>query len=193
LEKTAEVVPGGIFGLVKEGRYPWYLRSFCRSFPDNSQCRVTLTPELVDPLTLHFENFITQEGIGLEMPLRLHLKNPFLGDKCYIGSASNPVTPAFSTGSKPPFGLEPEVTGELDGTFSEEEGAILIIPKTELVDNAYPTPGAEGCGGPQSPIVDREIDEKQALPSAAGHSRARLDVVLALTAAGNVEESEARP
>jgi hypothetical protein len=128
-------------------------------------------------------------GTALEMPLRFHLKNPFLGGKCYIGSASNPAMLAYTTGSKPPVGVEPELKGKLGQITVNGEGTILTIEGDELVDNTYSAPGAEGCGGPQSLIVDREIDEKQALPAPAGHNRSRLIATLHQAGAAVVAES----
>ncbi len=189
LVKAPQVVPGGIFALVKEGRYPWYLRNFCKNFSNNSECMVTATPEVVGPPTLDLGAVIGGVGTALTMPLRLHLKNPFLGGKCYLGSTSNPIALAFTDGTEPPLGIEPELEGQVGHFESLEE--VLADYGSEDVDNAYSAPGVEGCGGPQSLVVDREIDEKQALPSPAGHNRARLIGTNYLATAEEVSKSEA--
>jgi hypothetical protein len=189
LVKAPEVVPGGIFGLVKEGHYPLYLRNFCRNFPNNSECKVTTTAELVGKPYFSLINLIDGEHTALGLPLRFHLKNPFLGAKCYIGSTASPIMVEYGTGTMPPVGVEPEMKGQ----FGELEGfgnGILAAVGDESVDNAFSAPGAEGCGGPQALIVDREIDQKQALPSPAGHNRSRLDNTLYLVSAETVKESE---
>jgi hypothetical protein len=190
LVKSAEVMSGGIFALVKEGRYPWYLRNFCKNFPNNSECKVTATTELVGLPIFNLGNLISEQGTAIDLPLRLHLKNPFLGGKCYIGSTSSPITIAYTTGSKPPLGVEPEIKGKFGHLEGIEEGNILVDQENEIVDNAYTAPKAEGCGGPQSLIVDREIDEKQALPSPAGHNRSRLIGTLYLASVEAVRNSE---
>ncbi len=191
LVKTPEVLPGGIFALVKGGHYPGYLRNFCRNFPNNSECRVTTTAELVGKPYFSLVRFIEEQNTALTLPLRFHLKNPFLGSKCYIGSASNPITPAYTTGSRPSIGLEPELKGQFGQVETIGGGAILVTTNDEAVDNAFSASGAEGCGGPQSLIVDREIDQKQALPSPTGHNRSRLINTLYLVGHEAVLESEA--
>jgi hypothetical protein len=188
LVKSAQMMAGGILGLVKAGHYPQYLRNFCMSFPNNSECRVTATPELVGLPTVNVIDLVTESSTALALPLRFHLKNPFLGDKCYIGSAPNPVTPMYGTGVEPELGIEPEDKGQTG--HAEEVVGGLVIYDDELVDNTFSGPRAEGCGGPQSLIVDREIDEKQALPSLSGHNRSRLISTLYTVTAEAVRESE---
>jgi hypothetical protein len=185
-----QVVPGGIFALVKEGRYPWFLRNFCRNFPNNSECKLTATPELAGRPLISILAAFEQEGTVLEIPLKLHLKNPFLGGKCYIGSASSPVTVALTTGSMPALGTEPGIIGKSGELEFLDEQQIITLKQAELVDNAFSAPAAEGCGGPQSLIVDREIDEKQGLPAPAGHNRARLLASLSLASTEGVSKSE---
>ncbi len=174
LVRVAQALPGGIFALVKADRYPQYLRNFCKHLPNNFVCQLTATAETVGPPAIDLINLLIENGTALEIPLRLHLKNPFLGSKCYIGSASNPVTLAYTTGSEPPLGVEPELKGQTGRTSGREERDILVVEDSKLVDNSFSAPGVEGCGGPQSSVVDREIDEKQDLPSPAGHNRSQL-------------------
>jgi hypothetical protein len=174
LVKVPQMLPGGIFGLIKEGRYPQYLRNFCKNLPNNPECKVTATAESIGPPAIDLINLLIGDGTALEIPLRLHLKNPLLGNKCYIGSVSNPVRLAYTTGNEPPLGVEPELKGQTGRTSGSEERDILVVEESKLVDNTFSAPGVEGCGGPQSVIVDREIDEKQGLPAPAGHNRSRL-------------------
>ncbi len=190
LVRSPQVVTGGLFGLVKGGHYPGYLRNFCKNFPSNFECRVTATPELVGPVAVSVGNLIGEQGTAVEMLLRLHLNNPFLGYKCYIGSASDPVTLKYTTGSMAPLGVEPEVKGKFGHLEGIEEGEILVDLENEQVENAFSVPGAEGCGGPQSLIVDREIDYKQGLPSPAGHNRSLLIGTLYLASTEATLKSE---
>jgi hypothetical protein len=189
LTKARSTVPGGILGLVKEGRYPWYLRNFCRHFPNNSECKVLATPEVIGQPSFSVFNLSSEQGVGLELPVRVHLQNPFLGGKCYIGSASAPIVIALTTGSMPPLGVEPEVSGRFGSLLTI--GEILAAIGDVVVDNAFAAPGAEGCGGPQSLVVDREIDERQALPAPAGHNRVWLESDLYIAAREEVLNSEA--
>jgi hypothetical protein len=188
--KTAQVVPGGIFALVKEGRYPWYLRNFCKNFPDNSQCRVTATAELVGPPTIDRRNLLIQEGVTLGLALRLHLKNPLLGGQCYVGSATSPVQLELTTGETSPPPPNAPLTGEVGEIKASNGFESIVIPGNVLVDNAFSAPGAEGCGGPQSLIVDGEIDQKAGLPAPAGYNAAKLDAILFEATTTGVNNSE---
>ncbi len=190
LVKAPQVMHGGIFALVKGGRYPGYLRNFCANFPNNSDCRVTATPELVGKPAVNLDGALEEEGTALEIPLRVRLRNPFLGGKCYIGSTSDPITLKFTTGAEPPLGIEPELVGD-SGRLDFINSNIIALEGTNLVDNSYTAPVAAGCGGPQSLLVDREIDEKQALPSPTGHNRARLIANMYIGEPAAVVESEA--
>jgi hypothetical protein len=174
LVPTPQVVPGGVFGLVKEGHYPWYLRNFCKNFPSNSVCKVTATFELVGPPTISRVSLLTQTGTALAEPLRMHLKNPFLGGRCYVGSAASPILVSYTSGKTSPPPPNVPIEGGVGGVEILDEGTDILIKPAAVVDNTFSVPGAEGCGGPQSLIVDAEIDQKAGLPSPAGHNTAKL-------------------
>ncbi len=191
LVKTPQVVPGGIFGLVKGGRYPGYLRTFCENFPNNSACKVTSTAELVGQSTVSRTDLLFQEGIALGMPLRIHLKNPFLGDRCFVGSATSPLQINFTTATTSPPPPNVPISGAVGELEFTNEFTNIILRHDLVVDNSFSASGAEGCGGPQSLIVDHEIDQKNELPSPAGHNAAKLSGMLFNATADAVTNSEA--
>ncbi len=191
LVKTPQVVPGGIFSLVKEGRYPGYLRNLCKNFPNNSECRVTATAELVGQMALSTVNLLSEEGIAVGLPLRLHLNNPLLGGRCFIGSATSPLQLNFTTGTTSPPPPNAPIQGKAGGLTIEDEFANVILSNDLLVDNSFSAPGAEGCGGPQSIVVDREIDQKASLPSPAGYNTTKLASTLFVGETRAVKSSEA--
>lgn len=191
LVKTPQVVPGGIFALVKEGRYPWYLRNFCRNFPNNSECKVTSTVEIVGQPTVSRTNLLSKEGVALGLPVRLHLKNPFLGGRCFIGSATSPLQINLTTATTNPPPPNLPVTGAIGELEFTDEFTDIILKNDIVLDNTFSAPGVEGCGGPQSIIVDGEIDQKSALPSPAGHNAAKLSGTLFNATAEGVTKSEA--
>jgi hypothetical protein len=191
LVKTPQVVSGGIFALVKEGRYPWYLRNFCKNFPNNSECKVTATAESVGGLTISRTNLLFEEGTALGLPLRIHLKNPFLGGRCFIGSATSPLQFNYTTGATSPPPPNVPINGAVGELEFTNEFTNIIVKNDLVVDNAFSAPGAEGCGGPQSLIVDAEIDQKNALPSPAGDNTTKLFGMLFNATAEAVKNNEA--
>jgi hypothetical protein len=191
LVKTPQVVPGGIFSLIKEGRYPWYLRNFCKNFPSNSECKVTSTAELVGQPTLSRTNLLSAEGTAVGLPIRLHLKNPFLGSRCFIGSATSPLQLNYTTGTTSPPPPNTPIAGAVGEIEFTNEFTNIIVKNDLVVNNEFSAPGAEGCGGPQSLIVDEEIDQKNALPSPAGHNTSKLSGMLFNATAEGVTNSEA--
>jgi hypothetical protein len=71
-------------------------------------------------------------GIGaITLPVKVHLINGTLGNNCYVGSTSNPITLNLGLVSAP------EVT-----TDALE---IIYIKKTTYVDKTFAAPGASGC------------------------------------------------
>jgi hypothetical protein len=191
LVPVAQVVPGGLFALVKEGRYPWYLRNFCKNFPNNSACKVTATFELVGQPSINRASLLIEDGPAVGEPLRVHLKNPFLGGRCYIGSAASPIQVNYTSGKTSPPPPNATIEGGIGGVEVLDESTDIVVRPALVVDNAFSVPGAEGCGGPQSLLVDAEIDQKNGLPSPAGHNSAKLAGTLFNGVAEAVTLSEA--
>lgn len=104
------------------------------------------------------------EGVGLpvmhdqifdfniDLPVRMKINNPFLGDKCYIGSPDTPVT--FELRGVNPGTANPpvyEVLGEPD--YPAET---LKISNVQAAAADFALPSASGCGpfGVLNPIVN---------------------------------------
>jgi hypothetical protein len=191
LVKVAQKIPAGFLANVDANRYPMYLRNFCRNFPEDVECKLTVTPELAGQLVLNTTNLITEKGTSLELPVKFHIKNPFLGSHCYIGSDASPVVINFTTGlTAPPLPNEPE-HGKAGKLELLEENNLAIIKGSTLLDNTFgPVPVATGCGGPQSLLVDKEFDEKNELPVPAGENGITLSGELATASASAVKASE---
>jgi hypothetical protein len=191
LVKVAQTIPGGLLGNSKAGRYPWYFRNFCKNFPNNSECTLTGTAELVGEPHLSTINLIFEEGIALELPLVLHMKNPLLGNKCFIGTPSEPIVVKFTTGPTNPPPPNLPVHGSSGTLEILEEGGYAGVKGGTLIDNAFAAPGVSGCGGPQAIVLDKELDEKNALPSPAGNNTIVLgSSELAIAVTHSVEKSE---
>lgn len=202
LSKTELSVPGGLTGLLGcgeikgEGFYEKALRAECMTIFEEKMTGVTATIELVASakhLAVFNEGALREEkGTALALLARIHLKNPLLGSSCYVGSEASPVKLNLTTGeTHPPAGFK-----SIKGAFGkqetlEEKGQKLIrITGDSLVENDFAEPGAEGCGGIYSFIIDPIIDQKLKLPSKAGENTAIFDGELNLASSEAVIASE---
>jgi hypothetical protein len=187
LSKTELNVPGGLTGLVNceeikgSGFFESLERATCKAIFENKTTGVTATTELVanmtNPAILNLAGLFTGEETALTLPLRVHLKNPLLGEGCFIGSESSPIQLHLTTGTTaPPLPNKP-IKGK-PGKFKEEvekEFGVTVVTENSLVDNSFSAPAAEGCGGFFSFLLDPILDAKIGLPSAAGHNTAILN------------------
>jgi hypothetical protein len=186
LSKTELNVPGGLLGLINcteikgSGLFEVLERGTCKAIFENGTTGVTATTELVanthNPAILNLVALSQEEGTALTLPVRVHLKNPLLGEECYIGSATHPVQLHLTTGTtSPPSPNKPisGARGEAE-TLERNEQFMLRLFENKLVDNAWGAPEAEGCGEFFSFLIDPLVDAKLGLPSAAGHNTAIL-------------------
>lgn len=189
LSKTPQAVPGGLAGLVNCKEISNFLvRLSCEVTFENGLTGVNATLELAAPATsikLNTENLLFEEGTALELPVKVHLENPFLGSNCYVGSNAAPIVVPLTTGT----------SGKLTGTSGEisfnKTFDRTIIKKTVLVNNTIAAPGASGCGGPIvelliNPIINSQIG----LPAGSGTNAVTLKAELETGAAKSVKASE---
>jgi hypothetical protein len=175
--------------------FPEFLRNLINEFINKGITGVTATTELVGEVKLELGNILSKSGTGLTLPIRVHLENSFLGNKCFVGSKSNPVTLELTTGTtSPPLPNEP-ITGSTGELSVKAGGLILVDSKNSLVDNSFSAPAAEGCGsqilfGLFTGIIDSAVDSQLGLPSAAGHNTAILNGNQELSSAEAVKASE---
>jgi hypothetical protein len=202
LSKTELNVPGGLLNLINceeikgNGILEIIERGTCKAIFENKTTGVTATTELVatetNPAILDIGALIEGEGTALTFPVRVHLKNPLLGESCYIGSTSSPIQLHLTTGTtNPPLPNKP-ITGKPGNAKAvEEKGRELTeITENSLVDNAFSAPVAEGCGGIFSFLIDPILDAKIGLPSTAGHNTAILNGTLKSATTEEVIASE---
>lgn len=190
LSKVELEVPGGLLGsgrcgkAASDDRRGWLDRlrqGLCGRRGDNRLTAVTVTTEVVanekDPAFLDVAAFVFEEGAAFVLPTRLHLKNPLLGNNCYIGSEANPIRLQLTTGTTSPPPPNTPIKGKAGSAKEEEENSHALLATTEvaLVDNSFSVPVAEGCGGALSFLVDPMLDHKFGLPSAAGHNTLILE------------------
>jgi hypothetical protein len=179
LTKTPQPVPGGLAGLINCKEIGNFLvRLGCEATFENGLTGLNATLELARPASevrINEINLVTEEGIALEMPVKVHLENPLLGSSCYIGSSSSPLLWHLTTGTTaPPAGTAP-ITGFGGEAEFKEESTLLQINNSVLVDNTWPAPHATGCGGfGVELILDPIVDGSVGLPSPAGKNVAKL-------------------
>jgi hypothetical protein len=174
LSKTKQTVPGGLFKVVAPKFLPRFLQALFNEFIDKGITGVTATTELVGKAQLSADATLLGVGTALELPVRVHLENTFLGGGCYIGSASKPVTVDFTTGTTSPPAPNTPITGA-PGEVSFGSEGVLKITKNSLVNNSFAAPKAEGCGGILSFLIDEAVDGELELPSSSGHNTAILN------------------
>jgi hypothetical protein len=166
LSKTAEEVPGGF-----------------ESKP------LTETLELVGSVAISRKK-LTAEGVALKLPVRAHLKNADLGEACYIGSSTSPITLNLTTGTTSPPAPNKPIKGSHGTIEIKDEETLEIFKGDSLVENAFSVPGASGCGGIFESIIDPLVDAKFGLPAAAGHNTAIMSGTSKFATAEAVRKSE---
>lgn len=202
LSKTELNVPGGLLGPkceeVKGDEFIEKLfRKFCKkTFEGVTSVKVTteLVASAKNPATLSEFNLAEAEGTALTLPVRVHLKNPLLGNNCFIGSESSPLELHLTTGkTHPPAGFQAlhGATGTAE-TVEEKGIGFLRVTGNSLVDNTFPSPGAEGCGEFLffKGFLDGLINRKLKIPNKAGENAVVLNGELDAATAEHVIESE---
>ena len=137
------------------------------------------TLELAKPasaIRISENNLAGEIGTAMQLPVKVHLENPFLGSECYVGSSSNPLIWNLTTGTTNPPAPNKPITGSTGVAEFLEEGSILALKGAKLVDNKWSAPGATGCGGfLVELILDPIINSASGLPAAAGRNTAILN------------------
>jgi hypothetical protein len=189
LSKTEETVPGGLLGIKAPTWWPLVLQELFNEYVINKGFTgVTEITELAKPasaIKLNTTNLIFEEGVALQLPVKVKLNNVFLGGECYVGSSSHPIVLNLTTGTtSPPLPNKP-IKGSAGSLEILEEGNLVRLTGGALVDNSFADEeGANGCGGIFfSWAVDPLVNEILGTPSKAGHNTAILK--------GNLEEAVA--
>jgi hypothetical protein len=180
LSKTPQPVPGGLAGIINcKEISDVLLRISCELTLENGVTGLNTTLELARPastIRISENNLAAEVGTTLEMPVKAHLENPFLGSKCYVGSESSPMIWKLTTGTTSPPAPNKPITGATGVATFLDEGRILVLDGAKLVDNAWSAPGVSGCGGfPAELLLNPIINTAAGLPAAAGKNTAILN------------------
>jgi hypothetical protein len=191
LSKTPQPVPGGLAGLVPPEEAPLLVKEAIKFFFENGLTGVNATLELAKPaseIELNNVNLEIGEGTALKLPVKVHLENPFLGSKCYVGSSSSPIIWNLTSGTTSPPPPNEAITGKPGFVTIKDNFEIAELTENELVENAWSAPGAKGCGGfllelLVDPIIDVSLGN-----TTAGHNTAVLENTIDTATVGSVNK-----
>jgi hypothetical protein len=184
LSKAPQNVPGGLLGIVPEEKQNWLIKKLIKFFFENSLTGLNATLELAKSASdIRVNEIHLAEGLGtaLEMPVKVHLENPFLGANCFIGSSTSPLVWKLTDGTTSPPAPNKPISGSGGEAEFLEEGRIVETKGTKLVDNAWSAPAATGCGGILAFLVN-PIVVGQIGTSTAGHNTAILNNTISVAA-----------
>lgn len=151
------------------------------------QTRTTAAVELAGPtegVKVNIGNQLTEEGTAFTFPVKVHLRSPFLGENCYVGSDEHPIFVPFTTGQ------DGELRGKLGRIDFSNHGEILEIWGDTLVSSSFSSPGVENCGIDGG--ADEAIDSALGLPSATGNSSVLNGLLLLSSGVGTKEALEGK-
>ncbi len=179
LSPTPQQVPGGLSSVIdckeiKGKRLPAMLRGLCQRIVNHTRDNaVNLIVELARPASeIYFNtgNELFKSGVALGLPVKIRLENPLLGNHCYIGSSSDPISFGLGTGTTAPPPPNQPISGKVGEVNFNEEFTITQVTHQTEVDNTFSAPVAKGCGGPLAFLIDPLINSKIGLPAPSGHN-----------------------
>jgi hypothetical protein len=191
LTKASQNVPGGLAGIVPEASSPPLVKALIKFFFENSLTGLNSTLELAKPaseIRISENNLAGEFGTALQMPVKVHLENPFLGKNCYVGSSASPIIWKLTTGTTSPPAPNKPITGAAGVAEFLEGGRILLLKGNKLVDNSWSAPGASGCGGILAFLVNPIINS-QLGTTTAGNNTAILNGTLNIASAAAVRKN----
>jgi hypothetical protein len=161
-----QTVPGGLVGLTG---YKW----LDEAVESSAALKLYATVELAGE-----PEEVIQSTI--ELPVKVHLENQFLGSACYVGSAASPIMLNLTTGTTTPPAPNTPITGHPVSELEPEASRPKVHTGTGgvFVDNAYAIPAAGGCVfnlGSIHQSIDKVVNAAYALPSAAGKNTTVLN------------------
>ncbi|EFE69699.1 hypothetical protein [Streptomyces viridosporus] len=172
LVADSATVPGGLLGLMCPSDIP-VITALCETLENSSLNKITATMESVGaPYAFDQTAGVLTDLPIVALPVRIHLENPLLGGKCYIGSASHPIVLRPKNLDYPEFGMS---LFQGNGT-PDESGEMSRINLTGATqsDSTFAVPAATGCGL-NIGLINAAVNAKTGLPSASGNNNLTLD------------------
>jgi hypothetical protein len=168
-------VPGGVVGLTG---LDWLLE-----FLGGEALELYAVTELAGtPKILSVEH--------VQLPIKVHLINPVLGNNCRVGSNSSPINLDLTTGTTSPPGPNEPITGKSPEFVFDPATHILHANNGTFVDNSFAAPGANGCVLTLFGFIPVSLNEvinlASGLPSPAGSNETVQNFDLEVVASENV-------
>jgi hypothetical protein len=166
LSKVKQTVPGGVVGLTG-------LTELLELFTGEALTLYAETELAGVPTNFTFGT--------VTIPIKVHLTNPagIIGNNCYDGTNSSPITLHLTTGTTSPPAPNKPITGK-EPEFSET--ATVVTGKNGIyVDNSFAAPGVTGCSLFGLVPINGLVDVQSGLPAAAGTNEAVQNFNIELT------------
>lgn len=144
LHASPVIVPDGALGIGSEEFGP-----------------MAITAYVEEAGTPDFNNDLAD--MWLNLPIKLRLANPLLGNSCYIGSDDDPIELKLQVDPDTLGGMKTPITGD-DGN----EYIGFNYPDAQAADTEFTVPGATGCGPFGS--LNAVANWRAGLPSASGNN-----------------------
>lgn len=199
LVATPEPIPGGLSGLIDcdriggKGFIVGAEHGLCEGLVRSRWGRTAYaTLELAQPVSEIYQNIgleHIERGVELRYAAKFHLENRLLGDKCYIGTNTDPIVFNFTTGTTSPPPPNQPISGTAGAEAYNKAGTILEVVGKVRVDNTFSVPAATGCGRFDG-LFDDLIDKTVGLPAPAGYNTEIQNSNSKLSVAASVIASE---
>jgi hypothetical protein len=173
LVADSATVPGGLLGLMCPSNVP-AVTAICNQITNSTLNKITATVESAGtPFAFDQSAGALTDLPIVSIPVRIHLENPLLGSRCYIGSTSKPILLRPSNVNYPDFSLTFfDGAGNLND--EGEMSRVNLVGATQK-DSTFAVPGAGGCGLGLLGLIDAAVNLKTGLPSAAGNNSLTLN------------------
>lgn len=159
LSASKQLVPGGITGLTG---LDWLV-----NFLNLEGLKLYAVTELAGPVGNPFGED------PFKLPIKVHLINPVLGSKCYVGSNTNPINLNLTLGTTSPPPPNTPISGQSPEVFLDPtRPGVILANNGTYVDNSFSAPGASGCTltlfGFIPISINGLVNSQSGLPAAAG-------------------------
>ena len=172
LTHVKQLVPGGVIGLTG---LDWLV-----NFLSIEALQLYAVTEVVGLPSL---------GETLNLPIRVHLINPALGNNCYVGTPSAPIQLHLTEHTTSPPPPNSPISG-VEFEFEGDETGILTLNNGTIVDNSFAAPGANGCVltlfGFIPISINGLVNSASGLPAPAGTNATSQNISMQLVSSGLV-------
>jgi hypothetical protein len=157
LSKARQPIPGGLIGLTG-------LDSLLKALKAELLQVFAVTELAGTP-------FIKEGGQEAELPIKVHLESPLLGNNCYVGSNTEPINLNMTLGTTAPPKPNEPISGEEPVEGPSDLEGVLLLENGLYVDNSFAAPAASGCVLNLGLIplnIDAVVNLQSGLPAKAG-------------------------